>query len=167
MSGDDHDQFNDYNDSQGIFSPGLGQVGDGLKCFDDIRHKLSPDGLLVEMACRPSTAGAGCGKTRQLLVGWPELIAIKCDVSPHDAFRGIPQLAEWASPWRLANGQEGVFWVPEGARCGDCGNLLQPLFSSEECARYILQMRKKGWLNQQDEQSVGQQAARVAAALRR
>lgn len=166
MSGDG-DYFRDYDGVQGMFSPGLGQVDDGLKRFDTITSELSPDGLVVEMACRPSTSGAGCGKTRQLIVGWPELVAIKCSISPHDAFRAIPQLAEWASPWRVANGQDGVYWVPESARCDNCGNLLQPLFSSEECAKYIAQMRKRGWLAQQDEQQVGQICATRAAALRR
>jgi hypothetical protein len=121
--------------------------------------QVIPEGMAVDMACRK------CGKPRQLTVFWPELVAIRCNVSPFDAFRGHPQLNQFASRWRIAAVPEGTYWMPEEALCRNCGAPVQPLFSPDECTRHIAVLRNKGWLAAEDEVAVGRVA--MAAAARR
>lgn len=159
MSGEDRfDQFNDIiGDCSGIFSDGKGCVDDGLKRFDKLVWEVSPSGVVVEMACR------SCGRPRQLSVEWPELVALRCNVSPYDAFARSPQLAQFASRWRVAASPGSVVWVPEGMRCSQCGNDIAPQFDPNECARILGEMKRRGWLSQQDEVSVGNLCMQAAA----
>ncbi len=155
MTGGDYDRFGDYiNDEQGIFSPGTGAVGDGLSKFDGLVFTVRGPGngllahVLVEMACRR------CGQPRQVMVEWPEIVAIRVGISPFEAFRSVPSLSRFASNWRVTDLPGEVYWYPEEVRCG-CGGFLQPLFTPRECAKHLVDMARKNWLNQQDEKQVG------------
>jgi hypothetical protein len=154
----DYDHFDDIiNSREGIFAPGLGAVDDGLKRFDSIESDVTSQGLIIEMACRQ------CGRPKQLLVEWPEMVALKCMVSPSDAFRTVPALARFASPWRIARVPRGIYWVPEDTKCVHCGGVVQPLVGPDECGRYLAEMRQRGWLNPDDEKRVGTHCLRMAS----
>lgn len=158
VPGENYDQFGDIiGDSSGIFSDGKGAVDDGLKRFDQIVAQVVPEGITVEMSCR------SCGRPRQLTVLWPELVALRCNVSPYDAFSRVPQLAAYASRWRVAAVPNGTYWIPEGMRCGKCGADVAPQFDPAECAKIIGEMKRRGWLSQQDEVQVGNVCMQAAA----
>ncbi len=155
---DQFDRFGDYiNDSKGIFSDGLGAMGDGLERFDRVIHQIAGpgDGLLahvvVEMACRH------CGNQRQITVEWPELVAIRVGVNPFQVFRSDAQLRRFASNWVLANVPGEPQWMPDddSVRCRYCHQLVQPHFSSRECLHILADMTRKHWLSPSDEEYVG------------
>lgn len=148
---DNFDRFGDViQGSEGIFAGGMGAIDDGLKQFDKANSEVRADGVLVEMQCR------GCGRPKHLLVEWPEIIAIRCNISPHVAFSQVQELQRFASPWRLAHGQNEPHWVPEGASCNRCGTLVQPMFSVAECYKLIARAKQQNVLQQNDEVQIGQ-----------
>jgi hypothetical protein len=157
---DTFDKFGDViQGSEGIFAGGMGSIDDGLKKFDSASHQMRADGVLVEMQCR------GCGRPKHMLVEWPEIIAIRCGVSPHQAYGNIGELARFASSWRPAQAQSEPHWVPDGATCNRCGTPVQPMFSVAECYRLIAKAKSQGLLRESDEVQLGQICTRVAQMM--
>ena len=114
------DGFGDVIEGSG----GIFNESDGLKAYDSVRHQTTPEGLLVECHC------ASCGRARHVTIGWPELVALKYNVSPEEAFRGTPY-QQYGSSWQVTDQTKGVryAWYPAGLRCR-CGNNFQrPLVS--------------------------------------
>jgi hypothetical protein len=147
---DEYDRFGDViQASEGIFAGGMGAIDDGLKKFDSASHQVRQDGVLVEMQCR------GCGRPKHMLVEWPEIVAIRCNVSPHVAYGQQPQLQRFASAWRPALAQSEPSWVPEGAACNWCQQLVQPVFTVAECYRLILKAKESQAISEQDEMQLG------------
>ncbi len=150
MSGDNFDKFGDViQQSEQTSSLAGGAMGDGLGSFDKAPYQLRPDGVLVEMQCR------GCGRPKHMTVEWPEIVAIRCNVSPHVPYRQVPQLSRYASVWRPARAQAEAAWVPEGSNCNWCQTPVQPIFSVSECYRLIAKAKEQGALSEQDEVQLG------------
>ena len=150
MSGDTYDKFGDViQQSEQASSLSGGTLGDGLGSFDKAPYQIVPKGVLVEMQCR------GCGRSKHMTVEWPELVAIRCNVSPHVPYSQVPQLAAYAAVWRPAQAQSEAAWVPEGSLCNWCQTPVQPLFEVADCARHIAGGKERGFLSQQDEVQLG------------
>jgi hypothetical protein len=154
----DGDQFYDVRGKvQGIFGESLGGIDGGLKQHNRVQSQLTKDGLVSEIAC------AGCGQPKQITFLWPELIAVRCGVSPYDAFVSHPQLRSFASRWRQAGPSdlrhlgEGEFWTPSEFRCArmSCGQPVEIWLTPDECGTYIVKGKRKGFLNQSQEVAIG------------
>jgi hypothetical protein len=99
MSKDRH--FNDEDKLEG--GGGILQSS-GLREFDSVQEKVVADGLEVEMSC------PHCGRKKQIVVEWPELIVLAQNAS------GLPPLLP-----------EGWYFSPENGtaftalKCNSCG----------------------------------------------
>lgn len=156
---DEFDQFADVKaNTFGIFADGLGSVDDALRAHTRTNSQLVDSGMLAELPC------SGCGKPKQLVVEWAELIALRCDISPYDAFGGHPQLGQYASRWRRASprdlaelhpNKQGDHWVTEGVVCGKCGVPIEIMVSPDECSIALTQAKRRKLITQNWEQGVG------------
>jgi hypothetical protein len=136
---ENHDKFLDYQaEWQGLFSDGNGAMGDGLCSYDKVVHQVVQSGLANEFQCR------NCGAPIRLVVEWPEIIAIRCGISPHLAYQGNHRFSSFAqNKWRKADKRCGDYWVPEGIKCNKCGKEVYVLLSSGECAAHINKGKQK------------------------
>lgn len=140
--------------------------GPGLRTYDNVSHQLSGDGLVVEVCCEE------CGFTRHVLISWPELIALKYNVSPHEAYQGHPQLAQFASPWRLPSQQainKGVAlaWFPDDLRCRCGAQFGRPHITPGECEGHLAVARQRGYVHMGQEKPISQVAFQRAKSLGR
>jgi len=157
------DAFGDIVEGEtGIF----GQ-GDGLKNYEAIQHQYNKDGLLVQFGCE------SCNRPKHMTIEWPELVAIKFNVSPAEAYGGHPQLRNWASDWMntAASAHLGVpySWYPNGIRCSPgCGNpIRRPLIRPGECQGHLNEGFKRRFIAPQAIEGLNQQAQSVAMRLGR
>lgn len=152
--GDVFDRFGDViQRNSGIFK-------DGLDEFDTLATTPTPGGLVVEMACR------GCGRPKQIVFDWQELIAVRHNAPPQYAFRDIPSLSHLATPWRTTTTEGDLQWMPETLRCDGCQQNLYPKFTPEECAIHLAKAARNGWLNPQAAAQLEQHCKQVAASMR-
>jgi hypothetical protein len=157
----DHDNFSDLiGQSTGIFGGTDANIAGpegGLQSFDKPSTTPTPQGVAVGMSCR------GCGRPAQLMVEYPELVAIKYGVSPLYAFQGMspPPLSE-PIEWRYSTSQQG--WFPVKT-CGWCHTLCAPIFSPEEAEAHLARARRNGWTRQDAEKGLSEIAYRAALAL--
>lgn len=156
------DQFDQFADvkakSFGIFASGMGAVDDALKEHTRVNSRLVDRGMLAELPC------SGCGKPKQMIVEWAELVAIRCGISPYDAFSAHPQLQPYASQWRratardmreLAPNQQGEHWVTQGINCGKCGVPIEMMLSPDECSVALTHAKRQNMISKEWEQGVG------------
>lgn len=113
--------------------------GDALVAFDKATTVANEEGLQAQMACR------GCGRPAEVTAYWPEVIAIKYELSPHQVFSRVPQLQRFASQWTRQ--KSGGDWLPMGLRCSKCNEELQPLYAPRECDMHLTEARRAGWLD--------------------
>ena len=134
-----HDEFADYQANwQGMFGEGMSSIDDGLCNFDRVSHAVTKLGLANEFQCRR------CGAPIRLIVEWPEIIALRCNISPHVAYQNHPRFGSFAqNRWRKADPRCGNYWVPEGLRC-KCGEPAHVLISSSECQGHLVKRRAMG-----------------------
>ena len=152
-----------------VIEAGSGIFGssDGLEAFDSVRHRYAPEGLVVEAHC------GACGRARHLTIDWPEVIALKYNVSPSEAYSQHPAMRQYASPWMNTSAAQarGVAyaWYPQGAvRCSKCGtDFSRALIRPGECDGHLKEARRNGWMPPQAERAFSQQAAGVARQLGR
>ena len=143
---DQFDKFSDIIEREEGGSLG----GGGLNEFDSVRSVLSKAGLLTEVACR------SCGRRKQLMISYPEIIALRVGVSPAQAFGRVPQLQAHASPWQLVQLPEGLHWMPQGLRCGLCPEgTVYVYLSPDECTVRLSHAKQRGFLSPEDEIQVG------------
>lgn len=144
------DGFGDVLENEnGIFAE-----SDGRVAYESVRRQYLPTGLRVEVHC------AGCGYPRHVDISWPELISIKYDISPSDAFGNHPQLRQHAERWANTSGVQhrGVHhaWYPADLRCR-CGETFnRPHITPGECDQHLSEMRRNGWLHPQAEKGIAQ-----------
>ena len=143
--------------------------GEGIDAHESVRHQYQSDGVVVEVHCTGPRHG-GCGKPKHLTIMWPEMIAIKYDLSPHEAFSSF--LPAYASEWRVAQTKPGMpairhSWYPAGVNCTRCGEMIAPLVEPSECEGHLRQMRRQGWMTPKDEMAISQHCAQMAQQLRR
>ncbi len=153
------DGFGDVIESQeGIFNE-----SQGLEAYDSVRHTPQPQGLVVEVHC------AQCGYPRHLEIPWPELIALKYNLSPHEAYQGHPQLQQFASAWRQTNTARGVnyAWCPASVQC-KCGIAFErPLIYPSECDSLLQPARQQGFLPSEQEKPLSNHCFQLARQHRR
>lgn len=148
MSDEHWDQFEDLRDPGGIFSSSMAGEKGGLREFDSVKDQVTGDGVVIEMMCR------GCGRSKQVLITWPEVVALRCGMSPSIPYRQHPQLHEYGYVWRPAHEQPG-YWVPDGSHCDGCGLPVQPLVTTAECTKALIRAKQQGALNAEQEQQLG------------
>lgn len=153
---DQWDAFGDILESNtGIFGD-----ADGLKAYDSVKYAYSPEGLNVEMQCR------NCGSLKQVLITWPEIIALAHNVSPAEAYSQAAPA--FASHWQPTNTNRGVIyaWYPTSMNCV-CGGQVAPLVQPGECVKHVQQMRARGWMSRPQEQQFSAVCAQMAQQLGR
>jgi hypothetical protein len=144
---------------------GIFGASDGLQAYDSVQHQYNAEGLVVQLHCE------SCGKPRHMTVMWPELIAIRHNVSPQEAYSQHPGMRQFSgAPWlnTAAVAHRGVpyAWYPQ-LRCR-CGNTIQrPLIRPGECDHHLQEARRNRWMPPQAEQAFVQQCRIVAQHLGR
>jgi len=153
-----YDSFGDVvSGHQGIFD-GLG--GQALKTHDSVHSEVTLAGLVLEFYCH------GCGKPRQLVVEYPELVALKYGVNPAVAFRGRSDILETPINWRFVAKENS--WRPD-MTCDGCDFHLFVRIAPSEPGKYIESARQRGFLRPEKEQlysALASQAAQMARAGR-
>lgn len=157
MSGSAFDGFGDVIQSEaGIF-----QGSSGLGAYDSVRHSVTPGGLVVEVHCE------ACGFPRQVEVSFEELMALKYNLSPHEAYQHVPQLQQHASMWRLPTQQalsKGVkpAWMPASLRCR-CGQPFhRPHITPGECEGHIQTALQRGFVQHNQLKPIANHCFQVA-----
>ena len=154
---DKYDQFSDIVQSQaGIFGRDAAAMENGLHAHDSVQTSVMQDGVHVSMSCRK------CGNPRDVTIEWPELIAIKYQISPHEAYRGA-QVNFHVVPWQYSPRQDG--WYPL-LQCQGCGEYTSPIVTPHEAEAHLQTARMRGWFRQQDELAYAKVAAQNAALQR-
>ena len=153
------DLFGDIiGNETGIFS------GDGgLKAHEGVQHQYSQDGVEVELHCTGPRHG-GCGKPKHVTILWHEIVALKFNVSPHEAYRGNHQLM---STWAPTRRPQAHGWYPTEMTCDRCGEMVAPIVEPRECEGHLRKARHNGWLPPQAEQQLQHASMGVARSLGR
>jgi hypothetical protein len=155
------DAFGDIiNRSDGIFGGNesniAGQDG-GLRAHDSVKTTPTPVGVAVEMQCR------GCPRPLQLMVEYPELVAVKYNVPPQEIFRANPNLLQQGiTQWKWSQNEQA--WWPE-VRCSGCGNIAGPMFTPEEAEVLLGRARRNNWINEQGESYISNLAYQRVQAM--
>ena len=144
---------------------GIFGASDGLQAYDSVQHQYSPEGLVVQLHCE------SCGKPRHMTIMWPEIVAIRHNVSPQEAYGHHPQMrqyagAQWTNTSAVVHRGVAYAWYPQ-LRCR-CGNTIQrPLVRPGECEQHLGEARRNRWLPPQAEGAFAQQSMVVAKHLGR
>lgn len=152
------DAFSDMagGEQNGIFGAEAAALDAGLADFDTAKTTAQPHGVTVQMRCR------GCGRTKQLVVEYPELVAIKYNVPPQIAFRGQANIISSPAEWKFSHKNRA--WYPNSP-CSSCQHPCSPLFTPEEAEMHLAKARRGGWINPVAEKSVSQIAHSVGVQL--
>jgi len=140
------DAFNDIRaKTEGIFAGSLG-LADGQQDLKQIPHQIVKNGVAIDYRCQQ------CGVPHRIEVTWPEIIAIRCQISPQIAYGRTQNLQAFADPWDQM--RDGT-WIPHGFRCSKCGSQSFMGLVPKECARWIAKGRQNGWISPKVEQQLG------------
>ena len=140
------DEFNDIkNSSLGIFGGGGPGMESPLKSHDAVQHEVIREGLALEFNC------PGCGLTTQLMLEWPELVAMKYGHNPALVFRGHPEFVRDPMSMVWEAGESG--WRPEAA-CRHCGFKFCIRLSSQEPEQALRVGRQRNFINPDGERQV-------------
>ncbi len=157
----DYDAFEDVIGSyHGVFGDTEPGLDPGLKKYETVQAKPTQQGVVFQLTCQ------GCGKPTQMLVEWPEMVALKYGVNPAIAFRAHPAILSNPTRWEwlgVAKGDRSPeqAWRPE-IRCRHCDFHFPLRVSSAEPERFLAAARRAGFINQAGEQQVSQIAAQYA-----
>lgn len=141
MSDKNHfDDMGDLDGQQGIF--GGADAVTGRSAIDDVtrgaRTQAQQDGYHIHHQCE------GCGRHRDTIVEYPELIAVKYRVSPHLAYQGIrvPMMSGPLMQWGYDSQRDA--WFP-GQSCA-CNYGAKLLVTVSEATSVIDKALQRGWL---------------------
>lgn len=164
MSKDEFDAFGDIINSQtGIFSDESASLEPGLHNFDRAQTVETPQGVKVVMHCRQVVgSGQGCGRSIELTIEWPELVALKYGISPHAAYAGRAEIMNEPGEYRYSPRQQA--WHPVQG-CPNCRTLVLVFVTAEEAEKHLTNARRQGWINPAGEQHASRVAAGAAQAL--
>ena len=150
-----YDGFGDVvSGHQGIFE---GMGGQALKVHDSVHGEVTAEGLVLEFYCQ------GCGKPRQMVVEYSELIALKYGVNPAIAFQGQTKVLSSPINWRFVAKENA--WRPD-MTCDGCDFHLFVRIAPGEPAKHIEAARQRGFLNPAVEQQLSQIASQAAQRAR-
>lgn len=136
------DYFDDHlgdNTQAGILE------GGGLRDYDGLREKLSPEGVGVEMQCRL------CGKRANVTLEWPELFV--CGTN------GAGQPLLLPKGWQYSDNNSSMFCAIKCNKCGD--GYYAPHVTPDEARKYVNSAVSRGFVNPQ---VIGQWKAAVDMA---
>ncbi len=155
MGVNDYDAFEDVIGSyNGVFGATEAGLDAGLKNHEQVQAKPTKHGVVLQLSCQ------GCGKPTQMLIEWPEMVAIKYGVNPAIAFRGRPGMVQNATRWEFKPG-EGA-WRPD-LRCSHCQFHFPVRVFPSEPERFLAAGRRAGFINPQGEHLVANICAQMAA----
>jgi hypothetical protein len=127
------------DNSKGIFgSDCAGLCGSAMDAFSDAAAKPDQAGMLYEVTCE------NCGP-RRIVVEWPELIAIKNQISPHIAFQRAPNLVRSPTAWGFDGRHQS--WFPD-IRCSSCNWQFRMMVSPGEVERGLRTAMSQGWITE-------------------
>jgi hypothetical protein len=158
----DWDNFDDIvHGSMGIYGDDTAALDHGLVRLDSVTTHPTQQGVALEFRCH------GCGKTRRLTLDYPEIVALKNQMSPHIAFgpQAPPQLRQvqvtdptnWT--WR---GHEG--WGLN-MRCDKCPYHYSVRMSADEPDKILRSALRLGFIDQRGYQGVNQLVHQYAQHL--
>lgn len=140
------DDFADVIHSySGVFGDSAGAMDTGLSKHDAVDIGVTPTGAVLEFRC------PGCGRMRQLHLDYPELVALKFQLSPHLAFDQARQFSQSPSAWR---------WIPDEhqwglvMRCSFCPYHYPVRLAPHEPESILGKARRSGYINAQGERAV-------------
>lgn len=128
-----------------------------LSEHDAVVHRVRRDGVALEFACR------GCAVPKEVVLEWPEVIALKYGIDPALAFRANPNVIAHPTHFQY-NAEEGG-WVPD-IRCPSCNFGLAVVVAPDEPERWLASARRSNAISPQAEQQLSQFVASVANAAR-
>jgi len=95
----------------------------------------------------------GCGLSTQILLEWPELVAIKYGHNPAVVFARAPQVVQHPMSWTYRKREQA--WGPD-AKCSKCNFSFCIRMSPGEPESHLKVGRRANWINQLGEQQVTQ-----------
>lgn len=124
---------------QGIFDGAAPAINGASAMANYARAHTRPaqQGLIISFTCE------GCGRPRDLVAEYPELIAIKYGLQPHVAYQGLQQRVVM-NPTAWGYDQQHRMWFPDG-RCS-CGWPARPLLSVTEAENALRLAQSSGWI---------------------
>lgn len=134
---------------------GVFEGADGLKTHDAVNTHITPEGCALTFECQ------GCGTPTQLMVEYPELVAMKFGVNPAIAFQGT-NFVRTPSSWMYLPHEDS--WCPNQMKCRNCGFRFPVRVERMECERHLAAARSRGYIRPQGEKLVSQRCAQVAQA---
>lgn len=147
----DWDNFDDIvHGSMGIYGDDAPGLDSALRRIDSVTTKPTKDGVAFEFRCH------GCGKTRRLTLDYPEVVALKNQISPHIAFgpQAPAQLRQVATSdptnwtWRGAEG-----WGLN-MQCDKCPFHYSVRMSADEPDKLLRQAQRMGFIDPHGYQQV-------------
>lgn len=142
------DQFADVIFSQnGIFAGTEAGLEPGLAKHDTVQTTAAPDGVHNAMDCR------GCGRPVDVVISYPEMVALKYRVPPQAAFAGTAAQVNTEYRWSAPH---GAFYPM--LTCSSCHMPCAPLVTPEEAEQHLAQARANGWIAAKNEAQLAQVA---------
>jgi len=124
---------------------------------DTVVHRVRKDGVALEFACR------GCAVPKEVVLEWPEVIALKYGIDPALAFRSQQNIITRPTHFEFKADEGG--WVPE-LRCPTCDFALAVVVGPDEPERWLASARRSNAVSPQLEQQLSNYVARIANAAR-
>jgi hypothetical protein len=142
--------FDDFSDiigtNNGVFGATEAALDSALEKHDSVETAVMPQGAALEFRC------PGCGKMRRLIIEYPELVALKYFVSPHQAFVG--HASGWCptpSTWRFVR-DEHKFGLVQ--KCSFCNFHYPVRLDPNEPEKILAMARRNNLFNPQVEAAV-------------
>lgn len=154
MSANNYDAFEDVIGSyHGVFGATESGLDSGLKKHESVDAKPTQQGVVFELSCQ------GCGKPTQMMVEWPEIVALKYGGNPAVVFRQHPGIIRNPTRWEFRPDEQA--WRPD-MQCRTCQFHIPLRVGPGEPERYLAIARRSGFINPAGEQRVSQIAAQAA-----
>jgi hypothetical protein len=141
------------NSSLGIFET------TALAEHEQVGTKVGPDGVKLSLRCQ------GCGNTIDILLEWPEVIALKYGLDPLLAWRGQQRIVE--TPMQFTFSKDEASWAPMG-KCeeANCHWAYGIRIGVHEPENWLGQARRANFLHPQHEAQLSQYCDQLARRLR-
>jgi len=157
MSNDIKDRFEDVIEkTRGLFDGTQAGLEPGLANMESVDSDVTPDGAVYQFRCQ------GCGNTVQLVVEYPELVALKFKLSPHIAFQGpAARLCPQASKWLPQHGK----WKLQQP-CGACSWNLRLELQKNEPEGMLRRARREDYFGGQHEKALSEHCNAIYQRMR-
>ena len=141
------------NSSLGIYE------GTALAEHEQVQTGISPEGVKLSFRCQ------GCGDTIDMVLEWPEIIALKYGVDPALAYRGRQQIVQTPMPFTFSTKENS--WAPMG-KCAtsNCQWAYGIRIATHEPERWLAQARRSNYIPTQAEAQLSNYCDNLARQLR-